>query len=147
MKRTAIFGTAAVLLAAACTTQTEQAESPSQDGQPTMYAIADSVSYTERAPGSSMATVWGNPDQGAHGVFVRFTPGFDAGTHTHPNDVNLVVIRGAYLYRDDAGEKRVGLGQFLHIRGGHPHWSGGDAREGALFYHHGNERFDLVPTS
>ena len=145
--RTMTLGVAALGLTVACTTQTEQREGTAESGEATTYAIADSLTYTEQAPGSSMAPLWGNPDVGAHGVFVKFVPGFDAGTHTHPNDVNIVVLRGAYLYRDDAGEKRVGPGQFLHIRGGHRHWSGGDSREGALFYHHATERFDLVPAS
>jgi hypothetical protein len=35
---------------------------------------------------------------------------------THASDVWLAVIKGAYLYKDDVGEKRVG------------HWSGGDQR-------------------
>src|SRR5437879_9638995 len=54
--------------------------------------------------------------------------------HTHTADVLLVVLRGAYLYRDEAGAKRVGPGDFLRIPGGHKHWSGGDRKEGALFY-------------
>jgi quercetin dioxygenase-like cupin family protein len=53
--------------------------------------------------------------------------------HTHTNDVSLVVIKGAYLYKDDVGEKRVGPGEFLFVPGGHKHWSGGDKTEGALF--------------
>jgi quercetin dioxygenase-like cupin family protein len=65
--------------------------------------------------------------------------------HSHTNDVSIVVLKGAYLYRDEAGEKRVGPGEFLRIPGGHRHWSGGDAKEGALFYQHSTAKFDLVP--
>jgi quercetin dioxygenase-like cupin family protein len=56
------------------------------------------------APGSSMAPVWGDANTGAHATFVKFKPGFDAGMHTHTNDVWIVVIKGAYLYRDEDGE-------------------------------------------
>ena len=45
--------------------------------------------------------------------------------HTHTNDVWIVGIKGAYLYKDDAGEKRVGPGEFLRVPGGYKHWSGG----------------------
>ena len=45
-----------------------------------------------------------------------------------------MVLKGAYLYRDDAGEKRVAAGEFIRIPGKHKHWSGGDSTEGALFY-------------
>ena len=83
-----------------------------------------------------MATIWG--DSATRGVLRNVheisEPGCDAGMHTHTNDVWIVVIKGAYLYKDDAGEKRVGPGDFLRVPGGHKHWSGGDKTEGALFY-------------
>ena len=95
--------------------------------------------------GVSMATIWGDPNTGAHGTFTKFDPGWDAGMHTHTNDVWIVVVKGAYLYKDEAGEKRVGPGDFLRVPGGHKHWSGGDKKEGALFYEEGSEKFDFIP--
>jgi quercetin dioxygenase-like cupin family protein len=56
--------------------------------------------------------------------------------------VNLVVLKGAFIYRDENGEKRVGPGEFIRIPGGHRHWSGSDAKEGAVFYMHQQERMD-----
>ena len=50
--------------------------------------------------------------------------------HSHTADISIVVIKGAYLYKDDAGEKRVGPGDYLRVPGGHKHWSGGDKTEG-----------------
>jgi quercetin dioxygenase-like cupin family protein len=84
-------------------------------------------------------------NMGAHGTFTKFAPGTDSGMHTHTNDVWIVVLKGAYLYKDDAGEKRVGAGDFLRVPGGHKHWSGGDAKEGALFYEESSGKFDLIP--
>jgi hypothetical protein len=49
-----------------------------------------------------------------------------------------VPIKGAYLYKDEASEKRVGPGDFLLVPGGHKHWSGGDRTEGALSYEEGS---------
>ena len=95
--------------------------------------------------GVSMAVLWGDPDSGPHGTFTKFAPGYEAGMHTHTADVSLVVIKGAYLYKDEAGEKRVGPGDFIRILGGHKHWSGGDKTEGALFYQEGSQKFDLIP--
>jgi quercetin dioxygenase-like cupin family protein len=108
---------------------------------------ADRAEFKEIIPGVSMAVLWGNPDTGPHGTFTKFVPGLDAGTHTHTNDVWLVVLQGAYLYRDVAGEKRVGPGMFLRIPGGMKHWSGGDSYEGALFYQESSDKFDLVPSN
>jgi quercetin dioxygenase-like cupin family protein len=109
------------------------------------YVSSETATYKERFPGVSMAVLWGDPDKGRHGTFTKFAPGYDAGTHTHTNDVWLVVIKGAYLYKDDAGEKRVGPGEFMRIPGGHKHWSGGDKTEGALFYEEGSGKFDKIP--
>ena len=91
-----------------------------------------------------MAVLWGDPDKGAHATYTKFVPGYDAGMHTHTNDVWLVGIKGAYLYKDDAGDKRVGPGEFIWIPGGHKHWSGGDKTEGAFFYEEGSKKFDLI---
>jgi quercetin dioxygenase-like cupin family protein len=95
--------------------------------------------------GVSMAAIWGDADKGAHATYTKFVAGYDAGMHTHTSDVWIVVIKGAYLYKDSDGEKRVGPGEFIRVPGGHKHWSGGDKAEGALFYEEGSGKFDLTP--
>src|SRR5882762_2010960 len=115
-------------------------------GGKVIFVSADHASFTEMpGGGASMATIWGDANQGAHGTFTKFAPGFDAGMHTHTNDVWIAVVKGAYLYKDDDGEKRVGPGDFLRVPGGHKHWSGGDKNEGALFYEESSGKFDLIP--
>ncbi len=109
-----------------------------------VYVSSNSATFTEKFPGVSMAVLWGNPDKAAHGTFTKFAPGYDAGTHTHTSDVWLVVLKGAYMYKDEAGDKRVGPGEFIRIPGGHKHWSGGDPTEGALFYQEGAGKFDKL---
>jgi len=96
-------------------------------------------------PGVSMAIIWGDPALGAHATFTKFAPGHDSGMHSHTNDLWIVVIKGAYLYKDEDGEKRVGPGDFIRVPGGRKHWSGGDKKEGALFYEEGGSKFDLIP--
>lgn len=110
-----------------------------------IFMSPDQASFHDMGNGSSQATIWGDPNKGAHGTFTKFKPGFDAGMHTHTNDVWIVGIKGAYLYKDEAGDKRVGPGDFLRVPGGKKHWSGGDKSEGALFYEEGSEKFDLIP--
>jgi quercetin dioxygenase-like cupin family protein len=111
-----------------------------------IYATPDKAEFKPMPNGGvAMAKLWGDPDKGAHGTYTKFDPGYDSGIHTHTNDVWIVVIKGAYLYKDDAGEKRVGPGDFLRVPGGHKHWSGGDKTEGALFYEEGSGKFDLIP--
>jgi quercetin dioxygenase-like cupin family protein len=130
---------------AACVVQAQKA-STSNTTKNVIYVAADSATFKQSpAGGVSMATLWGDPDRGAHGTYTKFDPGYDAGMHTHTSDVWIVVVKGAYLYKDEAGDKRVGPGDFLRVPGGHKHWSGGDKTEGALFYEEGSGKFDLKP--
>jgi quercetin dioxygenase-like cupin family protein len=145
MKRlTLVVGLLGVLLATAVV-QAQKA-STSTNVKNVVYVTAENATFKQSPGGGvSMATLWGDPDKGAHATFTKFDPGFDAGMHTHTNDVWIVVIKGAYLYKDDAGEKRVGPGEFLRVPGGHKHWSGGDKTEGALFYEEASGKFDTIP--
>jgi mannose-6-phosphate isomerase-like protein (cupin superfamily) len=116
-----------------------------QDKKHLIYVSGDKAKFTEAIPGVSKAALWGNPEKGAYGAFTKMTPGLDAGMHTHTNDVWITVIKGAYLYKDDAGEKRVKAGDFIRIPGGLKHWSGSDKKEGALFFEESSGAFDLIP--
>jgi quercetin dioxygenase-like cupin family protein len=112
------------------------------------YVSASKATFKpmERSSGAvSSVDLYGDPDKGPHATFTKFKPGYDAGMHYHTNDTRIVVIKGAYLYKDEDGEKRVGPGDFLMVPGGHKHWSGGDKTEGALFYSDSPDKFDLVP--
>jgi quercetin dioxygenase-like cupin family protein len=110
-----------------------------------IFVSAEQANFRETMSGVSMAAIWGDADKGAHATFTKFAPGYDAGMHTHTNDVSIVVVKGAYLYKDAAGSKRVGAGSFLRVPGGWKHWSGGDPKEGALFYEESSGKFDLIP--
>ncbi len=110
-----------------------------------VFASSENAQFKEVAPGISKALLWGDDAKGAYGAFTKFAPGTDNGMHTHTSDCWLTVIKGAYLYKDDAGEKRVGPGGFIRIPGGKKHWSGGDKTEGALFYEEASGKFDLIP--
>jgi quercetin dioxygenase-like cupin family protein len=117
-----------------------------KDMKSVIYVSSATATFKKSPTGGvSMASLWGDPDMGAHATFTKFEPGYDAGMHSHTNDVWIAVIKGAYLYKDDAGEKRVGPGDFLRVPGGHKHWSGGDKTEGALFYEEGSGKFDIIP--
>ncbi|HEX9443577.1 MAG TPA: cupin domain-containing protein [Candidatus Binatia bacterium] len=141
-KSLTVLGLAAVLAIAGLVGSAHSAE---KKGKPVIFANPDDAKYKDVAPGVSRAVLWGNPDKGPYGAYTKFKPGADNGMHTHTNDVWIVVVKGAYLYKDDAGEKRVGPGSFIRIPGKLKHWSGGDAKEGAVFYEEGAGKFDLIP--
>ena len=143
MKRSLlVVGLAAALMAA---WSVGRVQGQKGQAEKVIFVFADQAKYTGTGNGVSMAAIWGDANTGAHGTFSKFVPGFDSGMHIHTNDVWIVVLKGAYLYKDDAGEKRVGAGDFLRVPGGHKHWSGGDAKEGALFYEESSGKFDLIP--
>ncbi len=132
-------------LAVICAIGVAQGEQRQPGKKALIFVPADKATFKDVTPGVSKAVVWGNHDKGPYGAFTKFVPGLDAGMHTHTNDLWVVVLKGAYLYKDDAGEKRVGPGDFIRIPGSHKHWSGGDMKEGALFYEESSGKFDLVP--
>jgi len=139
---------ALVILAASSPLQAQKAATATKRvaAKKVVYASSSEAAFKAMpTKGTSREVIWGDPDKGAHGAFIKMDPGFDAGMHTHTNDVSIVVIKGAYLYKDDAGEKRVGPGDFLRVPGGHKHWSGSDKTEGAVFYEEGPAKFDLIP--
>lgn len=146
MKKSLILSGVAAMALAAMSVGVSQAQTASSTkSDKVVYASAEQAMFKEGPmPGVSMAVIWGDPEKGPHGTFTKFAPGYDAGMHTHTNDVWLVVIKGAYLYKDAAGEKRVGPGEFIRIPGGHKHWSGGDKTEATLFYQEGAGKFDKI---
>jgi quercetin dioxygenase-like cupin family protein len=112
-----------------------------------IFVSADEANYKSMGTTTdvAMAAIFGDSTKGAHASFTKFVPGYDAGMHTHTNDVWIVGVKGAYLYKDEAGEKRIGPGVFLRVPGGHKHWSGGDPKEGAIFYEESSGKFDTIP--
>jgi len=142
MKKSLIMSGAAGLIIVAALVGVAQA----QKSKRVIYVSSAQAAYKlSPMSGVSMQPLVGDMDKGPHATFTKFDPGYDAGMHTHTNDVSIVVIKGAYLYKDQAGEKRVGPGEYLFVPGGHKHWSGGDKTEGALFYEQGSGKFDSIP--
>ena len=143
-----VLGTGALVILTAGGVLQAQKAAGSKAGahKKVIYVSAGSAEFKPGpTKGVSMATLRGDASKGAYEELTKFDPGYDAGLHSHTNDVWIVGIKGAYLYKDDDGEKRVGPGDFLRVPGGHKHWSGGDKTEGALFYTAGSAKFDLVP--
>lgn len=145
MKRTLTIWGVAAALAITCTIGFAQGQQRQPKKKTLIFVPADKATFKEVAPGLSKALLWGDDHKGPYGAFTKFVPGIDSGMHTHTNDTWIVVLKGAYLYKDEAGEKRVGPGDFIRIPGKHKHWSGGDAKEGALFYEESSGKFDLLP--
>src|SRR5713101_2460152 len=110
MKRSLMLLGVAAVLALTWASVLAQGQTKRPAKKELLFVSSAQAKFTEVIPGATRTTVWGDPDKGAYRAFTKFVPGFDAGTHTHTNDVSIAVIKGAYLYKDAAGEKRVGPG-------------------------------------
>jgi hypothetical protein len=109
------------------------------------FATLDGAMFREVMPGISRSLIWGDDTRGNYGAYTHFRAGADNGQRAHPSDIRIVVISGAYLYQDGTGRKRVAAGDFIRIPAGHPHWSGGDPQEGALFYEEASGIAGMAP--
>ena len=98
-KSLTVLGVGALIIAVGASVVLAQKPSTIDSMKKVIYAAPGSATFQKMPPGgASMAAIWGEADKGAHGTFTKFDPGFDAGMHTHTNDVWIVVIKGAYLY-------------------------------------------------
>ena len=102
--------------------------------------------FKQVVPGVKKVILWGDHDAGPYGAFTKFEPGLTNPMHTHTSELRIVVLRGAYIYKPkDGKERRVGAGSYISVPAGDVHVSGGDKKEGALFYEESPGKFDLVP--
>ena len=109
-----------------------------------VFVESEKAEFKEVVPGVKKKILWGNDDAGPYGAFTKFNPGQTNPLHTHTNEVRVVVLQGAYIYKPQNGnERRVGPGSYLSIPAGDVHTSRGDPKEGALFYEESPGKFDL----
>lgn len=138
-----IGGTAAGLaggaLASAFAMRTRKPHAPHE----LTHFAPDAMRFIEVVPGVSRAVLWGRPDHGPYAAFTRFAPGVRNAMHTHPHDIAIVVLSGAYIYTTAETEIRVGPRSYLFVPGGVPHISSADPNEGLLMYEECSGRFGL----
>jgi len=109
-----------------------------------VFVESGKADFKEVVPGIKKKILWGSYDVGPYGGFTKFDPGHTNPLHTHTNEVRIVVLQGAYIYKPQNGtERRVGVGSYLSIPGGDVHVSAGDPKEGALLYEESPGKFDL----
>jgi quercetin dioxygenase-like cupin family protein len=109
-----------------------------------VFVESGKADFKEVVPGVKKKILWGSHDVGPYGAFSKFDPGLTNPLHSHTNDVRIVVLKGAYIYKPQNGnERRVDAGSYILIPAGDVHVSGGDPKEGALFYEESPGKFDL----
>lgn len=99
------------------------------------------------AQGPSIATLWGDRDQGAHGSLMRFQPAAPAALHVHPHHTWGVVIRGkmTHTVQGSAEGKTLTAGGWWFMPGGVPHVSTCGADEECVVLIHNPGPFGYQP--
>jgi quercetin dioxygenase-like cupin family protein len=106
----------------------------------------EKAEYKEAIPGVSRAVLSGDPEKGAYKAFTKFAPGVTHPMHTHPNEIWMVVLKGAYIQKNEKGEEtRVEPGSVFHIPAGERHASSSDPKEGVVIFEESNEKFGMDP--
>jgi quercetin dioxygenase-like cupin family protein len=109
-----------------------------------MHVVPADLTFVEVHPGVSRAIVQGNPEIGPYVAYIRFAPDSRFPLHTHPSDITLTVLSGAYIYAPrDGAEIRALSGSTVVLPAGLAHTSRADEREGALFVEVSPGRFDI----
>jgi quercetin dioxygenase-like cupin family protein len=105
---------------------------------------SERAEYKETIPGVSRAIISGDPDKGAYKAFTKFAPGTAHAMHSHPNEIWIVVLKGAYIFKNEKGEEtRVEPGCAFHIPAGEKHASSGDPKDGLVMFEESNEKFGM----
>src|SRR5687767_4626959 len=89
---------------------------PAKPASVAQFKDLSKLTWTEQAPGATVATLWGDMEKGPYGALTRFKAGSWVERHVHPSDMHLVVIEGVYVHRPDGGpEVRVTPGSYLFV--------------------------------
>jgi len=112
-------------------------------GRAVIFADSRTASFKAMMPGVSTALLWGTRSKG-------HLPGSPSLLRLRRG--NALPLERRVTRRHDGAtctgtmpERSGWCGRFLADPGGHKHWSGGDAKEGALFYQETFGKFDLIP--
>src|SRR4029079_8668965 len=81
-----------------------------------VYVESQKAEFKEIVPGGKKKHMWGNHDKGPYGAFTKVDPGLTNPLHTHTNEVRIVVLQGAYIYKPQNGNERRGGGGSSHSR-------------------------------
>jgi anti-sigma factor ChrR (cupin superfamily) len=112
--------------------------------QEPVFVESAKAEFKEVVHGVKKKILWGDADVGPYGAFTKFAPGLVNPLHSHSSEIRIVVLHGTYIYKPQNGaERRVGPGSYISIPAGVLHVSGGDKKQGALFYEESPGKFDL----
>jgi quercetin dioxygenase-like cupin family protein len=107
------------------------------------------VPWTPAAPSSPLetSTIWGNPSEGAHGMYLKLPGGFEAGLHSHTADYHGVLVSGEWEHWD-AGQSsptKLSKGSYVMQPGAAPHGDRCASRESCVILLVQDQKRDYIP--
>ena len=139
---------AVALLCVAMPAPADETKPAAKKAKAPMLITPSDLKWTDvpRMKGVQSATVWGDPEKGAHGRFIKFPGGTDNPLHKHSNDLRTVVVSGIfYVGADAASAKDMPAGSASLTPGGWNHVSGCRTSADCLIYSESTGKFDFVP--
>jgi anti-sigma factor ChrR (cupin superfamily) len=124
MTRSTLLAIAAAIAVASCAAQAPDAdveittEPDITSGAEPIFIPATELEWfdldPQNAPGVRLATLWGDPESGAFGAYMRLPAGFNAPLHTHTHAMKVVMVSGTYIQEPDGGSVvHLGPGSFM----------------------------------
>jgi quercetin dioxygenase-like cupin family protein len=114
-----VVGLLCVGLRSAFVTQLNRSSSSPRSASVQFQAVPASDAHwiPGPSPGSEVAVLWGQPQDGrVGGERYRFKPGFASPEHTHPFHERAVVFGGTFVIaRPGESPKRLGAGSYFFI--------------------------------
>lgn len=145
---------ASIVLAAVAFMTAAQAQDgssfPPANGGKSVSNSASHYSFTDTGArgvnpktGIQVANVWGDVNNGAHGAFFRFDPGFVSLLHTHTYDYYAVVIKGQLEnYQPGQKPEKLGPGSYWYQRGKEAHTTACVSKQPCQIYIVQQNKFD-----
>jgi beta-alanine degradation protein BauB len=90
-----------------------------------------------------LGRAFGDVQNGKHGTFMKFTPGFRSLLHSHTFDYYAVVVKGV-ISNPEKGEKDSPLpvGSYWYQKGGEPHYTNCLSKEECIIFLVSDGKFD-----
>ena len=90
-----------------------------------------------------LGRAFGDIQNGKHGTFLKFTPGFHSLLHSHTSDYYAVVVKGV-ISNPEKGEKDSPLpvGSYWYQKGGEPHYTNCLSKEDCIIFLVSDGKFD-----
>jgi len=117
------------------------------DKKPVVWQAGD-VKWVESptVKGAWIATLWGDPSQGAYGALKKVAGGTDLGWHTHTFDQKVIPISGTFdLQLEGGGMKELASGAYLFMPGGVKHAAKCRAGADCVYFEEQPGKSDFIP--